>query len=92
MGIEKGTVKEYLIVANMNILLLFIVVILLLFIGFVIGCWYTRRKLDSQFKKVDFGLKCVAGYEDENKRMIDRLVELEEIFQDDGGIDEEKRC
>lgn len=90
MGIEKGTVKEYLIVENMNILL-FIIIILLLIIGFVIGCWYTRRKLDDQFKKLDFGLKCVAGYKEENRKMIDRLVELEEIFQNGGGIDEEEK-
>lgn len=51
-----------------------------------------KRKLNSQFKRLDFGLKCVSGYKEENIKMLDRLVELEEMFQDDGGIDEEERC
>jgi hypothetical protein len=74
----------------MNILLFFIA-ILLLIIGFLTGCWYTKRKLADKFKMLDFGLKCVAGYKKENREMIDRLVELEEMFQDDGGIYEEEK-
>lgn len=71
---------------------LIFIAVLLLFMGFIIGCWYMKMKLNNQFKKLDFGLKCVSGYEEENIKMLDRLVELEEMFQDDGGIDEEERC